>query len=105
MSRRSAASLALPAHAGDARDRGDAAVDAGEIAEPLALELVGLAGEDRLAAERVALETDLDRELALLDHRLGLGIELIDEGLTLAERPMADPAGEQSRGEADQEFD
>ncbi len=40
---------------------GDAAVDAGEIAEALALELVGMAGEDRLAAQRVALEADLDR--------------------------------------------
>src|SRR3954470_73474 len=105
MSRQRAASFALPAHARNARDRGDAAIDAWKIAETFALELVGLAGEDRPAAERVAIEADLDRQLALLDDRLGLGLDLIDEGRALAERTVADPAGKQGRGETDQEFD
>src|SRR3954470_19202552 len=105
MSRRPTASLALPADAGNARNQGDAARDAGKIGRALALEPIDMAGEDRLAAERIALEADLDGQLPLLDHRLGLGGEPIDEGLALAERPMPDPAGEQSDREADQEFE
>src|ERR1044072_9109139 len=105
VSARSGISLSLPAHAGDARDRGDAVVEAGILAHALALKLVGPPRQDRLAAERSAVEADADAgQLGGADHRLGLGAEPVDERLPLAERTGADPAPGERDGEAEPQF-
>ena len=86
--------------------RGDAAVDAREIAHALRAG-TGRHGRERIAWRRSGLRSKRTwtGKLVLPDHRLGLGVELIDEGFALAGRPVADPAGEQRRGQTDQEFD
>ena len=84
----------------------DPAVEAEVGAHALALEIVGLAGKDRFARQRVAAEADVDAgDFGEAHHRLGLGLDRADEGLAAAERAMADPAGRERRGEADQEFE
>ena len=74
---------------------------------PVALEVVGLAGEDRLARQRVAAEADARRPALGEASTIALGARLdpVDEGLAAAERAVADPAGGERRGEADQEFE
>src|SRR5687768_12547348 len=92
-------------HAGDARHRPDPVVETWEKALALTLEIVGRAGKHRLAGQRVAPEAHFDTGNRRLAH-FGLrpGFEGVDEGLALAERAMADPAGQQGGAESDEEF-